>query len=200
MVVALPTLGFYWTAPHRICILYGKCNCSLHRCFFSCKLHFGYTRSGDLRDHRTPHPQHTQGNTASSQGGEAHTTSAGQVRAGTCNSHAPGQAPYILSLRRVHRTHAAPRPLRRRRALPPPAPARDAAAATTGTPSSRGRAEAAGTPSCHDRAAPANLQRAACCPQRRWEEVSCLPLWLSSVTSTNATSAPGAHVQAARRR
>ena len=40
----------------------------------------------------------------------------GSGERGRHKAHALGQAPYILSLCRVHRTHAAPRPLKRRRA------------------------------------------------------------------------------------
>ena len=65
---------------------------------------------------------------------------------------APGQAPYILPRDRVKRTHAAPRPMKRRRALPPPTPARGTAAAAAGAPSDRGEAAPAGSPSSRGQA------------------------------------------------
>ena len=82
-------------------------------------------------------------------------------------AHAPGGHPTPHRVAHRQRTRGAPRPARRRsaspcRALPARAPGRSAAAAARGHTRPRG---------CRG-SAPANLQGAACCPQRCWEEAS----------------------------
>ena len=71
-----------------------------------------------ILDHRTDAPAaHTKVHCELAEWrGAPDVVGTGSGERGRHKAHALGQAPYILSLCRVHRTHAAPRPLKRRRA------------------------------------------------------------------------------------
>ena len=76
---------------------------------------FFFCDDRDLVTGHRPRSTHTRTRAAGPQRGGAHTNSRGRFGQAQL---APGWAPYILPHQRVHVTHAAPRPQRRRRALP----------------------------------------------------------------------------------